>query len=334
MNKPPSDPVNYELQDGDLGDGFEEFLDTVTNVPQAPPLQGIYINEAGIANQSAYVQIRDIEGKDVYKPILCNLQISSSLEGHRGVHMSRFEEALFEATKEKHDSIDAFAIALTRAVRDGQESKGAVIRVEGIYIHERTTRRTNRTSHDKLYLLSEAEVDGDIERVRTGVRAYNINACPCTRAHTKYSAVPALQEAGFQTNEIRRILDIMLTGTHTQRGTISVVIDKTAPDISSGNIYGVIDQSAHLVYELLKRPDEHELVSRALARPQFTEDVVRETAFNLYQEFREMAPGTTCVDIESLLHDSIHIHDVRTKISTTLEKIAADIESANQNEND
>jgi GTP cyclohydrolase IV len=323
MDKPPHDPVNYELRPGDLEGDYKRFLDTLTDVPESPSLQPLNIDEAGITNQQAYIQLQDIEGKGLIKPVLCDIQIGATLHGHRGIHMSRCEEALFDVSKEVHPSIDHFAVALARAVRDKQGSRGSVVKVNGLYLHTHMTHATKRESHDKMYLLSDASVDGDREQVSTGVRAYNITACPCTRTYTKYSVVPALREKGFNLEQIQDILNITLTGTHTQRGTISVVIDKTHEDITTGELYKILDQSAHLVFELLKRPDEHDLVVRALKRPQFTEDVARETAVNAYRRFGQVAPDDTRIEVESILNDSIHIHDVRTKIVTSIAKLGA-----------
>lgn len=321
MQKPPHDPVNYELRACDLEGDYKRFLDTLTDVPESPSMQPVVIDEAGIANQQAYIQLQDIEGKAIIRPVLCDIQIGATLYGHRGIHMSRCEEALFEIVSDPHPSIDHFAVALARAVRDKQGSRGCVVKVAGTYLHSHMTHATQRESHDKMYLLSDAMVDGERESVSTGVRAYNITACPCTRTYTKYSVVPALVGKGFSLEQIRDILNITLTGTHTQRGTISVIVDKTHAEIASGELYQILDQSAHLVFELLKRPDEHDLVVRALKRPQFTEDVAREVAVNSYRRFGQVASEDTRIEVESILHDSIHIHDVRTKIVTSLGKL-------------
>ncbi|MBU1016180.1 GTP cyclohydrolase I FolE2 [Patescibacteria group bacterium] len=231
MDKTPKDPVNYEIKETDLHGDFPSFLNTVTDVPSSPSLHPVEINEAGITNQQAYVKIKDIDGKGDEKPVLCNIEIGVNLEGHRGIHMSRCEEVLFELSHQSHKSLDDFAIALARGIREKQGSKGCVVKVNGLYLHNHPTKITKRVSQDKIYLLSKAEVTDNSESVQTGVKAFNINACPCTRAYTKFSAIPALQEAGFDHEQIKKILDIVITGSHTQRGTISVVIDKTHPEI-------------------------------------------------------------------------------------------------------
>jgi len=322
MDTTPRDPVNCEITPADYDGDFKKFLNTITDVPSSPSLQPVEIDEAGIANQQVYIQVENINGNGEVKPMICDVEIGVRLDDHRGIHMSRCEEALFELSRRSHKSVDAFAVELAKVVRDKQKSKGCVVKVSGIYMHEHPTKATNRVSDDKIYLLSEARVNGDEERVTTGVKAYNITACPCTRAYTKYSAIPALQEKGFTHEQIKDILSIVISGSHTQRGTISVVIDKTSEEITSGGIYQIIDGATHLVHELLKRPDEHELVTRALRRPQFTEDVAREVALSVFDRFQGVVPPETGLRVESVLQDSIHIHDVKTRIDTNFARLS------------
>jgi len=60
-----------------------------------------------------------------------------------------------------------------------------------------------------------------------------------------------------------------------------VRLENNKAEISYQSLYEILDESVHLIYDLLKRPDEHELVVRALSKPQFTEDVIRDVAYNL-----------------------------------------------------
>lgn len=321
MQKTPCDPVNHVVTKEDLDGNFSEFLNRITDVPASESLHPIHINEAGITNQQAYIQIEDIEGNETVKTVLCNIEIGVDLSGHRGIHMSRCEEVLFALSQRTFASLDDFALTLAREVQKTQKSPGCAVKVTGLYLHDHKTKKTEKISQDKIFLLSEVVTNQELVQQKTGVRAYNINACPCTRAYTKFSAIPALQEAGFDRDQINKILEIVVTGSHTQRGTISVIIDKTSEQITSGEIFRIIDESVHLVYELLKRPDEHELVTRALQKPQFTEDVVREVVLNAFKRYGNTVPETTMIIVESILQDSIHIHDVRTKVQTTLKDI-------------
>ncbi len=319
-DKPPYDPVNYNLTQQDLEEpDFQKWLDTLTDVPESPSLQPIDINEAGITNQQAYIKVSDINNWWLIKPVLCDIEIGVLLQGHRGIHMSRCEEALFEVQDKTFTSVDEFALELAKLVRGKQKSRWCVVRVKWVYLHSHITRKSNRESHDKIYLLSEVNLDANDVKVKTGLTAHNITACPCTRTYTKFSVIPALREKWFSLNQIKDILDTTLTGTHTQRGVTTVIVDKSW-DVESGSIYRVLDRSTHLVYELLKRPDEHDLVVRALKKPQFTEDVVRDVTINMVSDHPNLPDSTTLI-VESVLHDSIHIHDVRTKVSTNFEQV-------------
>ncbi len=314
-NTPPYDPINYDLTQQDLEESdFQKWLDILTDVPESPALQPIDINEAGITNQQAYIKMYDILNGGIIKPVLCDIEIGVLLQGHRGIHMSRCEEALFEIQDKTFASIDEFALDLAKVVKEKQKSHWCVVRIKWVYLHSHITSKSNRESHDKIYLLSEVNLNENDVKVTTGVTAHNITACPCTRTYTKFSVIPALRDKWFSLDQIKDILDTTLTGTHTQRGVTTVIVDKTW-NVQSGSIYNVLDRSTHLVYELLKRPDEHDLVVRALRKPQFTEDVVREVTINTVLDHSDL-PDHTSLSVESILNDSIHIHDVRTKVST------------------
>lgn len=314
------DPVNYTLDGTEPTSevGFKDFLKKMTDVPESEALNNIPINEAGITNQQVYVTIDDLSDPKTKTPVLCDVTLAVDLSDHRGIHMSRCEEALFEISKGTYSDLDQFALALAERLREKQASNLGIVKISGIHLHHRQTRKTARSSHDKVVLLSEAIASKSDPIQKTGVTAFNMTACPCTKTYTKLSVIPRLKEMGFDTEQINKILEIVLTGTHTQRGAITVIMDKKHPEISAREILGVLDETTHLVNELLKRPDEHDLVIRALQKPQFTEDVIRDVAQGLFERFGSVAPPDTRVIVESILNDSIHIHDVRTKITATL----------------
>jgi MptA/FolE2 family GTP cyclohydrolase len=325
MDKPTNrrlKPEEYVVtgQEPTDADVYAQFLHNLTDVPESQPLNAIPINRAGIANQSSIIQIRDFFGK-TFSHVPVTVKLGANLEDHRGVHMSRFEEVLFAASRKKYDSIDEFTQAMAEEIRSRQGSESAYVNAQGEYLHPRKTRKSEKISHDKVHLSSIAESIGDELHQVTGVRAYNMTACPCTKTHTKYVTVPALREMGLSVEQINKVLNVALTGTHTQRGEISLSMDKTSDAVTQEDIYAILDDKAHLVYELLKRPDEHDLVIRALQKPQFTEDVARDVALGAFEFFNEKAPDDTRVSVESTLNDSIHIHDVQTAINTSLGQI-------------
>ncbi len=323
----PVDPVNYSLESGDLSGDYVEFLQRISNVPDSPPLHPIAIAKAGITRQSVYLKLPLITGGETSRvPVYCEVEAAASLVTTRGVHMSRFEESLFEvASGDEYRSIDEFAALLARSIRNKQSSDESYVKAEAIMLLPRKTPVTGRTSYDRVTLIGEASCAADRERVNTTVEAFNVTACPCTRAFTKFSVVPALQEKGFALEQIKDILDTVLTGTHLQRGTVRLTLEKTSPSITSDSLFRILDSATHLVFDLLKRADEHALVIRALQRPQFTEDVVRDIAYATFREHADSVPPLTQIHVKSVLQDSIHIHDVFTEIQTTFEELAKEL---------
>jgi MptA/FolE2 family GTP cyclohydrolase len=209
-------------------------------------------------------------------------------------------------------------------MREKQDCAYSIVKIKGTYFHTRKTKISNKTTNDKLYLLVNVINDKRGIKIEKGIQAYNMTACPCTKTFTKFSVVPELMKLDLNKEKIQKIIDITHPGSHTQRGLVTVLVDKNSETITFSSLYEILDKSCHLVYELLKRPDEHNLVVSALGRPQFTEDVVRDVAYQILNTYKGISDKTR-VSIESLLFDSIHIHDVYTKISKTFGEIRKEI---------
>ncbi|AOY74367.1 GTP cyclohydrolase, FolE2/MptA family [Paenarthrobacter ureafaciens] len=322
------DPPNHRLSASQIGAGdYSAFLDVLTDVPEAPPLISIAIDKAGISDQLAPLTVRSLNGEG-YVTLECKVNMHVSLQGHRGIHMSRCEEALFRLADMRHDSLDAIAVKLAQEIALVQSSDFASVQIEGTYFYAHPTRVTRRSSLDHVRLFAHATTSVGVVASSIGVAATNMTGCPCTKTYTKYAVVPELTAAGFSSEQVTRILDITNSGTHTQRGIAKIFVEQTDPTITHGLLLKVLDRSCHLVYDLLKRPDEHDLVLRALRKPQFTEDVVRE----IVAEFLDAAgpdldPGTE-VFASSLLFDSIHSHDVHTEIRRSAGDLRIELDEA------
>jgi GTP cyclohydrolase I/GTP cyclohydrolase-4 len=63
------------------------------------------------------------------------------------------------------------------------------------------------------------------------------------------------------------------------------------------------------IYELMKRPDEVEIVEKAHRRPRFVEDCVREMIRMAVEEFAELGPGAFVFARQENL-ETIHQHNV------------------------
>lgn len=328
MPKQYKDPVNYTLTDKDLANvDYVRFLNDLTDVPSSVALKPFSIDRAGIKEQYAYIHVRSVDDKETFVPVLANITMQVELKGHRGIHMSRCEEALFSLVEEKHESLDSFAVKLAERILHLQESDRAYVTIEGSYVHKRMTKKSMKWSYDRMTMLANAiAVSGRKTYIEIGLAAFNMTGCPCTETFTKFAVVPQLKDAGFDLKQIKEILDITNSGTHTQRGLATIKVEKSHASITYEKLYKILDDSCHLTYELLKRPDEHELVVRVLRNPQFTEDVVRDIVDKAVKILGKNFDDSSKIFASSQLFDSIHIHDVYTEIDKTYGELVAENE--------
>jgi MptA/FolE2 family GTP cyclohydrolase len=88
-------------------------------------------------------------------------------------------------------------------------------------------------------------------------------------------AAERLAEAGYGSDEVDRILDLVPIATHNQRGRGTLLVG-TAEELDAEELVAIVEESMSApVYELLKRPDELFVVEHAHLRPRFVEDSVR-----------------------------------------------------------
>lgn len=318
MNNNIFDPVNYEITWKEVGN-YSAFLDELTDVPASVPLRNIDISEAGITNQEIILRIKGLDDREA--AMYTEVSLHVSLEWHRGIHMSRCEEVLFEAKEILFDDLNQAGLFIAKKLREKQESKIAFVNLKAHYFHPHITRRSGKTSFDKMFFSSEVIYSEKSQKVTSWIEVFNITACPCTKTYTKFSVVPELTKMGLNITDINKILNLTLSWSHTQRWITIVRLENNKAEISYQSLYEILDESVHLIYDLLKRPDEHELVVRALSKPQFTEDVIRDVAYNLIVWLKDQLDDESDIYIESLLNDSIHIHDVHTKLSCKVKDI-------------
>ena len=322
------EPENYILSEQDIANtgDFDALLNHLTDVVVSEPSYKIDITEAGVSKQKAMVSIATLENPRIYTSLLCDITTGIEVKENRGLHMSRCIESIFTLSQKKFSTLDDFTLALATMVKKRQESDTAFAEVTGTYFHKRYTRKTKLASYDNIELISKTRVSENKMRQQTGMKVYNATSCPCTKVYTKYSIVPGLRSIGQSIPQIRQILDLTIAGSHMQLGPTIIMVDKENTDICHTHLYEVLDQSLHLVYELLKRPDEHEFVKRVLDRPQFTEDATREVAYNAYQAFHTKLSPQAELLVKSVLKDSIHTHDVRSVIHKTFGEIQKDLQ--------
>ncbi len=284
----------------------EKALCLGTDVPEQEPSFKIELTEVGVSNKTVWIRMPQCR-------IPFDAQVYVDLPGHvRGIHMSRIEEAISSFHHREFPDPGSYARRLAVKVMERQRGTSARVVLRGKIPLVRKGSISGRESMDT------ASVGVEVKTGRTGAREIlveellglglcHITACPCTQLYT--------QALVFEENSSLPL------PTHSQRSVTWLWVGNPEGSIGFDDLYDCLKDALHATQDLLKRPDEAELVLRAHRLPQFAEDSVREVAYHVGLKFRGRLGRDVPIRINSLSLESIHLHDVRAEIRTTMGRI-------------
>lgn len=231
----------------------------------------------------------------------------------RGVHMSRFHEAVAAATDSDRPLPPALLAArIARAARHAQGSSIAHTRVACDLLLADRAPGSGRACTIPVHVVASATCgDDDPLRTTTSVTVAGINACPCAQELVRSDARSRLLGAGLTPEDVDTALSVVPVATHNQRGLATLLVgrigDADLPDVPLLAAIAREAMSAH-VHELLKRIDELHVVRAAHDAPRFVEDCVRELLDRALLDLR--LADDDLVWASQVNHESIHAHDV------------------------
>jgi GTP cyclohydrolase-4 len=315
--------LGYGAVPAEVMEDPREFLNMVTDVPSSMPALQIPVAEAGVADHPVFFEVRSFADRAETLPVHGTVSATATLTGEqRGVHMSRIVESLQHVSSQVWDSVDDFIRALSEDVAKRQGLDRSRARFDGTTLINGTAPMTGRLSRDSWGVHAEATCTDGHTDSEVGVTATIMTACPCTRAHSWYSAVIDLADI-VDLEMAHRLGERLVTFTHSQRATVTATVTGGPGGLALEDCYAAICESTHVVHELLKRPDEHALVRRAHEHPQFTEDVVREVAGALATRAHGRASGDAQLHVASAALESIHAHAVQSRVEGSVAELAA-----------
>jgi GTP cyclohydrolase I/GTP cyclohydrolase-4 len=231
----------------------------------------------------------------------------------KGVHMSRFpelfEEAIDVVVEKEALLVEVLAEHIASRVVERQRALKAEVWIRAQWPIHRRTPVTGLATQEMVTLCGIAAASEAGTRRVVGVEATGINACPCAQGLVRGRASERLLEAGFGSDDIERILELVPLATHNQRGLASLYVG-TEHDLDAEILVGIAEGSMSApIYDLLKRPDELFVVEHAHLQPRFVEDSVR------YSLRDALATLSDLDDDDFLLarqvnYETIHRHDV------------------------
>jgi GTP cyclohydrolase I/GTP cyclohydrolase-4 len=160
-----------------------------------------------------------------------------------------------------------------------------------------------------------------------------MTACPCAQELVAASARERLEEQGFDSETIDRILEAVPVATHNQRGLGTLYIgctEQCEDEIDAPTLVNIVEQSmSSEIYELMKRSDEAQVVEKAHRRPRFVEDCVREMVRGVIETYPEIA-DPAFLSARQVNLETIHQHNVVAERFGTFGEIRSELESGAQ----
>jgi GTP cyclohydrolase-4 len=292
----------------------------------SPPEVQLGLSRAGVQGVAKAIHLRWGSWEQVVAAeIDCTVDLAAS---QKGVHMSRFPELFEEAIEEvvigEALVIEALADHIARHIVERQRALRAEVRIRARYPLQRRTPVTKLATQEMVALIGIAAAsEAGVRRV-VGVEATGINACPCAQGLVRDRAVGRLLEAGFEEDDVERILELVPLATHNQRGRGTLYVG-TGGRLNAERLVDIVEESmSSPVYELLKRPDELFVVEHAHLQPRFVEDSVRIALATTLERFPELEDRDFLYSRQVNL-ETIHAHDVLAERYGTVRELRAEL---------
>ena len=246
----------------------------------------------------------------------CSIDIFVDLPAtQKGSHMSRNVEVLNEVVEESVrtpiTSIEGMAGDMCRRLLVHHEyAQVAEVRITSDYFRASKT-PLGRDTLECYTLIAGGKIlrDGPLT-TSVGVKVTGMTACPCGQQ-------TVTEMLGYDGN-----LPVM---THNQRNVCTLTV--TLPEgfsVEANDLIDLVSESfSSPTFELLKRPDEGQVIIDAHRNPKFVEDMVRTVLEKFVMKYTDL-PDEVYVDVLSESEESIHKHNAFAEREGTLGELRAE----------
>jgi GTP cyclohydrolase IV len=307
---------------------MDDGVHFLQDLQASPPDVRIGLSRAGVSGVRKAIRIRYGESeKLIAADIDCTVDLDPS---QKGVHMSRFpelfEEAIEEVVIEEALLVELLAAHIAAQIVERQRALRAEVKIVAQYPLERRTPVTGLRTQELVSLIGLAAASELSTRRVVGVEATGINACPCAQGLVRESSRERLAAAGFESEDVERILELIPLATHNQRGRGTLYVGSDQP-VNAETLVRIVEESMSApVYGLLKRPDELEVVEQAHRHARFVEDSVRLALRGTLEAYD--LDDADFLFSRQVNFETIHDHDVVAERFGTVGELRMELEGA------
>jgi GTP cyclohydrolase IV len=287
----------------------------VADVQARRPTAHLSLSRVGVTGVEKVVRIRSNGDEQLFFAELeCFVDLGPK---QKGAHMSRFEETVNEAIDEvvlgEAFKAETLAAHIAERVRARQDAMRAEVSISARYPEHKPAPVSGARTQEIYAMLGTAVASEAGTRRLIGVQAQGMTACPCAQELVAARAGDRLAADGFTDDEIERVFESVPVATHNQRGLGTLYIgcpEACDEAIEATKLLEIVEESmSSEIYELMKRPDEVEVVEKAHRRPRFVEDCVREMIRMAVEEFSGLGDEAFVFARQENL-ETIHRHNV------------------------
>jgi GTP cyclohydrolase-4 len=297
------------------------------------PEVALALSRAGVSGVQKAVRIRRGGAETVMAAVIdCTVDLAAD---QKGVHMSRFpelfEEAIDLVVEREALLVEVLAEQIASRVVERQRALKAEVWIRAQWPIHRRTPVTGLATQEMVTLCGIAAASEAGTRRVVGVEASGINACPCAQGLVRGRASERLLDAGFESGDVERILELVPVATHNQRGLASLFVG-TEHDLDAEVLVGIAEGSMSApIYDLLKRPDELFVVEHAHLQPRFVEDSVRYSLRDALGMLPDLADEDFLL-ARQVNFETIHRHDVVAERFGTVGELRSELQTGTPSE--
>src|SRR5215216_4574112 len=286
-----------------------------SDVQARRPSTHVSLSRVGVTGVEKVIRISANGGEQLfYAELECFVDLSPQ---QKGAHMSRFEEVVNEAIDEvilgEAFKAETLASHIAERVRDRQDGQRAEVTIAARFPEHKAAPASGAPTQEIYTLYGSAVASSRGTRRLVGVQAQGMTACPCAQEMVSERSRERLSEDGFTDDEIARVFEAVPVATHNQRGigTLHIGCTEGCNDaLEAGVLLEIVEASmSSEIYELMKRPDEVEVVEKAHRHPRFVEDCVREMVRMASERFGHLG-DTAFISARQENLETIHKHNV------------------------
>jgi GTP cyclohydrolase-4 len=315
-------------------DGTMKYFDK--DVQESAPSTRVFLSRVGVTGLKRVLRLKPSghSGTRPHTLFFAEMNLFAHLDAARsGVHMSRFTENIegiaSEMASEASPNIETLAERMALAIARTQGTARSEVRIRAQFPMTKRAPVSGMEVEDLFTFIGIAISDGQRTRRAIGVEVNGLTVCPCARSMVIEQSREKLVASGYTPAQAAEITSILPLASHNQRGRGTLVIG-AENEITAERLVGLVEASmSSEIYELLKRPDELRVVTKAHFKPRFVEDVVREMIHGVVLELPGL-PGDAFVMARQENFESIHAHNAYAERCGLLGDMRTEIQSGEE----